>query len=46
MTRHPWVTFGHKLDRFAVQPNIDDLDLEQQSQVAANVGNHPIANGC
>ena len=45
-TRHPWVTFGHKLDRFAVQPNIDDLDLEQQSHVDANVGNHPIANGC
>jgi hypothetical protein len=26
-TRHPWVIFDHQLDRFAVQPEIDDLDL-------------------
>jgi hypothetical protein len=38
-TRHRWVSFDHQLDRFAVQPNIDDLDLEQQSHVAANVRN-------
>ena len=28
-TRHPWVTFDHQLDRFTVQPEIDDLDLER-----------------
>jgi hypothetical protein len=28
-TRHPWVAFDHQLDRFAVQPEIDDRDLEQ-----------------
>jgi len=44
-TRHPWVSFDHQLDRFTVQPKIDDLDLEQQSHGAANVGNHLIANG-
>jgi hypothetical protein len=26
-TRHPWVAFDHQLDRFTVQPKIDDLDL-------------------
>jgi hypothetical protein len=31
-TRHPWVTFDHQLDRFTVQPNIDDLDLERPSR--------------
>ena len=30
-TRHPWVTFDHQLDRFTVQPKIDDRDLEQLS---------------
>jgi hypothetical protein len=24
-TRHPWVTFDHQLDRFAVQPNFDQM---------------------
>lgn len=28
-TRHPWVAFDHQLDRFAVQPQIDDRELEQ-----------------
>ena len=28
-TRHPWVTFDHRLDRFAVQPEIDKLNLER-----------------
>jgi hypothetical protein len=33
-TRHPWVTFGHQVDRFAVQPKIhDDLDLERPADV-------------
>jgi hypothetical protein len=33
-TQHPWVTFGHQLDRFAVQPKIsDDLDLERPADV-------------
>jgi len=27
--RHPWVTFDHRLDRFAVQPEIDKLNLER-----------------
>ena len=27
-TRHPWVSFDHQLDRFTVQPKIDDRDLE------------------
>jgi len=36
-TRHPWVTFDHHLDRFAVQPEIQDLDLEQLSRPAAAV---------
>jgi hypothetical protein len=31
-TRHPWVTFDHQLDRFTVQPKIDDLDLERSSR--------------
>jgi hypothetical protein len=43
-TRHPWVTFGHQLDRFTVQPNVEDLDLERPSHGAANVGNGPIAD--
>ena len=33
-TRHPWVAFDHQLDRFAVQPKIDDRDLEQLSHAA------------
>ena len=37
-TRHPWVTFDHQLDRFTVQPETDDLDLEQQSHAAAKPG--------
>jgi hypothetical protein len=36
-TRHPWVVFDHRLDRFAIQPEIDDRDLEQPSHGAANV---------
>src|SRR5262249_6681820 len=24
-TRHPWVTFDHQLDRFALQPNFDQM---------------------
>ena len=35
-TRHPWVTFDHQLDRFTVQPKIDDLDLEQPNRPAEN----------
>jgi hypothetical protein len=35
-TRHPWVTFDHRLDRFAVQPEIDDLDLARPTDGAAN----------
>ena len=38
-TRHPWVTFDHQLDRFTVQPEIDDRDLEQLIHRAANVRN-------
>jgi hypothetical protein len=38
-TRHPWVAFGHQLDRFTVQPNIDDLDPEQPTHGAANGSN-------
>ena len=38
-TRHPWVAFDHKLDRFTVQPKIDDRDLEQLIHGAANVRN-------
>jgi hypothetical protein len=38
-TRHPWVTFDHQLDRFAVQPEIGDRDLEQLIHGAANVRN-------
>jgi hypothetical protein len=38
-TRHPWVAFGHQLDRFAVQPEIDDRDLEQLFYGAANLRN-------
>jgi hypothetical protein len=38
-TRHPWVTFDHQLDRFTVQPKIDDLDLERPSHGGANVRN-------
>jgi len=38
-TRHPWVTFDHQLDQFAVQPEIGDRDLEQLIQGAANVRN-------
>ena len=38
-TRHPWVAFDHQLDRFAVQPKIDDRDLEQLIHGAANVRN-------
>ena len=37
--RHPWVTFGHQLDRFAVQPEIGDRDLEQLIHRAANTTN-------
>ena len=33
-TRHPWVTFDHQLDRFTVQPEIDDRELEQLSHAA------------
>ena len=33
-TRHPWAAFDHQLDRFAVQPNIGDLDLERPSRGA------------
>jgi len=33
-TRHPWVTFAHQLDRFAVQPQInDDPGLEREADV-------------
>jgi hypothetical protein len=35
-TRHPWVTFDHELDGFAVQPKIDDLDLERLTRGGAN----------
>jgi hypothetical protein len=35
-TRHPWVTFDHQFDRFTVQPNIDDLDLERPTHGAVN----------
>jgi hypothetical protein len=35
-TRHPWVAFDHRLDRFAVQPEIDDLDLARPTDGAAN----------
>jgi hypothetical protein len=28
-TRHPWVTFDHELDRFALQPKIDDVDTNE-----------------
>ena len=35
-TRHPWVSFGHQLDRFTVQPKIDDLDLERPNRPAEN----------
>jgi hypothetical protein len=35
-TRHPWVAFDHQLDRFAVQPEIADRDLEQLIHGAAN----------
>jgi hypothetical protein len=35
-TRHPWVTFDHRLDRFAVQPEIGDRDLEQLIHGATN----------
>jgi len=35
-TRHPWVTFDHQLDRFTVQPKIDDLDLERPSHGAVS----------
>jgi hypothetical protein len=45
-TRHPWVTFDHQLDRFRVQPKIDDLDVERPSREAANVRNDPIVNCC
>ena len=38
-TRHPWVAFDHQLDRFAVQPEIDDRDLEQLIHGAANARN-------
>jgi hypothetical protein len=38
-TRHPWVTFDHQLDRFTVQPEIDDRELEQLSHAAlASIG--------
>jgi hypothetical protein len=37
----PWVTFDHQLDRFTVQPEIDDLDLERPSHGAANARNDP-----
>ena len=30
-SRHPWVAFDHQLGRFAVQPNIEDIDLERPS---------------
>jgi len=30
------VTFDHQLDRFTVQPKIDDLDLEQPNRPAEN----------
>jgi hypothetical protein len=40
-TRHPWVTFDHQLDRFAVQPNIDDIDPERPTHGAANGSNGP-----
>jgi len=36
-TRHPWVTFDRQLERFTVQPRIDDLDLERPSRAAASV---------
>jgi len=35
-TRDPWVTFGHQLDRFAVQPKLDDLDPEKPIHGAGN----------
>jgi hypothetical protein len=35
-TRHSWVTFDHQLDRFTVQPKIDDLDLERLSTFSAS----------
>jgi hypothetical protein len=38
-TRHPWVTFDHELDRFTVQPKIDDRDLAQLIHGAVNVRN-------
>jgi hypothetical protein len=43
-TRHPWVAFDHQLDRFAVQPQIDDRDLAQLIHGAANVRNDPITS--
>jgi hypothetical protein len=38
-TRHAWVAFDHQLDRFTVQPDIVDLDLERPSYGAASVRN-------
>ena len=35
-TRDPWVTFGHQLDRFAVQPKLDDLDPKKPIHGAGN----------
>ena len=36
VTRNSWVTFDHQLDRFTVQPKIDDLDLERPTHGAPN----------
>ena len=35
-TRHPWLTLDHQLDRFRVEPEIDDRDLERLTHGGAN----------
>ena len=44
-TRHSWVSFNHQLDRFTVQPEIDERELEQLSHAALTSNRERLVGG-